>query len=60
MNLPMLLARSLATAIFVAAATLAHAQTPQDGGINYDTVRTERRLPAKRAQGPDHARRQAG
>ncbi len=48
----MLLARSLATAIFVLAGTLVQAQTPQDGGINYDTARTERRLPAKRADGP--------
>ena len=52
MNVHMLLARSLATAIFVTAAGLASAQTVQDGGIDYDTARKERRLAAKRAQGP--------
>jgi hypothetical protein len=51
MNVLMLLARSLAAAIFVIAGAPAYAQTPQDGGVNYDTVRAERRLAAKRAQG---------
>ena len=34
------------------AAGLASAQTPQDGGIDYDTARDERRLQATQAQGP--------
>jgi hypothetical protein len=36
----------------VTAAGLAGAQTVQDGAIDYDTARRERRLPAKRAVGP--------
>ncbi|MEO7135112.1 MAG: DUF5916 domain-containing protein [Vicinamibacterales bacterium] len=34
------------------AAGWSSAQTVQDGAIDYDTARKERRLPAKRAQGP--------
>ena len=44
--------RSLVAAMFLAAASIAAAQTAQDGAIDYDTARAERRLPAKQAQGP--------
>ena len=52
MNLHMLLGRSLATAVFVGVAGFADAQTTQNGGIDYDTARNERKLPATQAQGP--------
>jgi hypothetical protein len=48
----MLLARSLVTALIVGSAGLAAAQTSQNGGIDYDTARSERKLPAAQAQGP--------
>jgi hypothetical protein len=38
--------------MFVGSAALASAQTPQDGGINYDTARHERRLTATQVNGP--------
>jgi hypothetical protein len=52
MNLQILPVRPLVTAMFLAAASVAGAQTIQEGAIDYDTARKERRLPAKRAQGP--------
>ena len=54
----MLSARLLVIAMFVGSAALASAQTAQDGGINYDTARNERRLTATQAQRADHARRE--
>ena len=38
--------------MFVGSAALASAQTVQDGGINYDTARNDRRLTATQASGP--------
>ncbi len=52
MNLHMLSARLLVIAMFVGSAALASAQTAQDGGINYDTARNDRRLTATQANGP--------
>ena len=52
MNVHMLFGRPLAIAMVVASAAAASAQTAQDGGINYDTARGERRLKATPAQGP--------
>ena len=48
----MLSARLLVIAMFVGSAALASAQTAQDGGINYDTARNDRRLKATQANGP--------
>jgi hypothetical protein len=48
----MLSARLLVIAMFVGSAALASAQTAQDGGINYDTARNDRRLKATQASGP--------
>jgi len=48
----MLLGRAAVAALFVGSAGLAAAQTTQNGGIDYDTAREERRLTATQAQGP--------
>ncbi|HUQ86100.1 MAG TPA: DUF5916 domain-containing protein [Vicinamibacterales bacterium] len=48
----MLLGRAALAALFVGSAGLAAAQTTQNGGIDYDTVREERRLKATQAVGP--------
>src|SRR6187200_1013234 len=52
MNLHMLLVRWLAAATFVGVAGLAAAQTTQNGGIDYDAARNERKLPATQTQEP--------
>ncbi len=44
--------RLLIAAMFLCAASLAAAQTTRDGGIDYESARTERRLTATKAQGP--------
>src|SRR5262245_19731037 len=52
MNLHMLLVRSLAVVMFLALARLAAGQVAQDGSIDYNTARKDRRLQATQAQGP--------
>src|SRR5262245_6781837 len=52
MNVHMLSGRLLVIAMFVGTALAASAQTAQDGGIDYDTARSERRLTATQAKGP--------
>ncbi|HWI19990.1 MAG TPA: DUF5916 domain-containing protein, partial [Vicinamibacterales bacterium] len=56
MTLHMLLARSVRSAMFLAALAAAPgtvlAQNPQSSGIDYDTARNDRRLKAAKAQGP--------
>jgi hypothetical protein len=52
MNLHMLPVRPILAALFFSAPGIVFAQTTQNGGIDYDTARNERRLKATRAQGP--------
>src|SRR5688500_15589316 len=51
MNVHMLLGRAAVAAVFVGTAAMASAQHMQNGGIDYDTARSERRLKATQAQG---------
>ncbi len=52
MNLHMLPVRLIVTALFLSAPPVVFAQNSQNGGIDYDTARSERRLKATQAQGP--------
>jgi hypothetical protein len=52
MNVHMLLGRAAVAAVFVGSGALASAQATQNGGIDYDTARENRRLKATQAQGP--------